>query len=573
MSSLEKFTRIYPLQKTLRFELKPIGKTLEHILSSGLLEQDQHRAESYIQVKKIIDEYHKAFIENVLANFKLVYTDEGKKNSLEEYYTCYMCKSKDDTQKKVFEEIQNKLRKQIADSFSKDDRFKRLDKKELIKEDLLTFVSTVEDQELVDEFKDFTTYFTGFHENRKNMYSPEAQSTAIAYRLIHENLPKFIDNMMVFDKVAASPVAEHFAELYACFEEYLNVSEITEMFRLDYFNVVLSQKQIDVYNAVVGGKTLDDGTKIKGLNEYINLYNHQQKEKSARLPKFKPLFKQILSDRNAISWLPEQFQSDEEVLEAIQKAYQELDEQVLNRGKEGEHSLKSLLQALNEFDLGKIYIRNDQQLTEISQKVFGHWSVIYKALLEELKREVPKKSKKETDEAYEERLNKILKSQGSVSVASINESVCKMNNEEQRTIQGYCATLGATNTELQQKENIFVQIENAYAEVKDLLNTPYTTGKNLAQDKVNVEKIKNLLDTIKSLQHFVKPLLGDATESEKDEKFYGEFIQLWGELSKITPLYISSRFITKTSLPIARVRPTYTPFTGRCYSMREILLM
>ena len=536
MSSLERFTKIYPLSKTLRFELKPVGKTLEHIKSSGLLEQDKHRAESYVRVKDIIDNYHKAFIESVLGNLKLQYANEGKKNSLEEYFTYYMCKSKDDAQKKLFEDIQSKLRKQIADSFSNDSRYKRLDKKELIKEDLLAFVSKVEELELISEFKDFTTYFTGFHENRKNMYSAEAQSTAIAYRLIHENLPKFIDNMMVFDKIAASPVAEHLAELYASFEEYLNVSEIKDMFRLSYFNTVLTQTQIDVYNTVVGGKTLDNGTKIKGLNEYINLYNQQQKDRTTRLPKLKPLFKQILSDRNAISWLPEQFQTEEEVLEAIQKAYQELDEQVLNRSKEGEHSLKELLLSLKEYDLAKIYIRNDQQLTEISQKVFGHWSMITNALLEELKKEVPKKSKKETDEAYEERLNKILKLQGSVPISLINDCVRKMNADEQRTIQTYFLELGAKNTENGQKENLFAQIENAYAEVKDLLNTPYA-GKNMAQDKVNVEKIKNLLDAIKSLQHYVKPLLGDGTETEKDDKFYGEFTALWEELDKITPLY------------------------------------
>lgn len=536
MSSLEKFTRIYPLQKTLRFELKPIGRTLGHIMNSGLLEQDQHRAESYVLVKEIIDDYHKAFIESVLDEFKLQYDDEGKKNSLEEYYTCYMCKSKDDTQKKLFEDIQGKLRKQIADSFSKDDRFKRLDKKELIKDDLVTFVSTVEERALIDEFKDFTTYFTGFHENRKNMYSPEAQSTAIAYRLIHENLPKFIDNLQVFDKVAASPVSEHFAELYANFEECLNVSNIAEIFRLDYFNVVLTQKQIEVYNKIIGGQPLDDGTKIKGLNEYINLYNQQQKDKSERLPKLKPLFKQILSDRSVISWLPEQFQSDEEVLEAIQKAYQDLDEQVLNKKGDSGHSLRELLQNLSEYNLEKVYIKNDQQLTDVSQKVFGHWGVVSKALLEELKSEVPKKSKKETDEAYEERLGKIIKSQGSIPMDYIDECVHKINPEEQHTIQAYFGDLGATNTETTQKENLFAQIENAYAEVKDLLNTPYW-GKNLAQDKVNVEKIKNLLDAIKSLQHFVKPLLGDGTESEKDDKFYGEFTALWEELDKITPLY------------------------------------
>lgn len=537
MGTLKQFTRVYPLSKTLRFELKPIGRTLEFINSSGLLEQDQHRADSYIKMKGIIDEYHKAFIETVLNDFKLNYTDEGKKNSLEEFYTCYMCKAKDEAQKKLFEEIQGKLRKQIADCFSKDDKFKRIDKKELIKEDLVNFVTNQEDRLLIDEFRDFTTYFTGFHENRKNMYSAEAQSTAIAYRLIHENLPKFIDNMLVFDKVAASPVSEHFVGLYSNFEEYLNVMNIAEMFRLDYFNIVLTQKQIDIYNYIIGGRTLDDGTKIKGLNEYINLYNQQQKDKSVRLPKLKPLYKQILSDRNAISWLPEQFESDEKALEAIQKAYQELDEQVFNRNKEGEHSLKELLRTLAEYDLDKIYIRNDLQMTDISQKVFGHWGIISKALLEQLKKELPKKSKKETDEAYEERLNKVLKSQGSISIAQINNSVWAMGMEEQNSIQAYFARLGAVNTETVQQENIFSHIENAYTEVKDLLNTPYPSNKNLAQDKVNVEKIKNLLDAIKSLQHYVKPLLGDGTESEKDEKFYGEFVALWEELDKITPLY------------------------------------
>ena len=537
MGTLNRFTRVYPLSKTLRFELKPVGKTLETITSSGLLEQDQHRADSYIKVKGIIDEYHKAFIETVLNDFKLNYTDEGKKNSLEEFYTCYMCKSKDDAQKKLFEEIQGKFRKQIADCFSKDDKFKRIDKKELIKEDLVNFVTNQEDRLLIDEFRDFTTYFTGFHENRKNMYSAEAQSTAIAYRLIHENLPKFIDNMLVFDKVAASPVSEQFAGLYSNFEEYLNVMNIAEMFRLDYFNIVLTQKQIDIYNYIIGGRTLDDGTKIKGLNEYINLYNQQQKDKFARLPKLKPLYKQILSDRNAISWLPEQFGSDEKALEAIERAYQELDEQVLNRKQEGEHSLKVLLQTMAEYDLDKIYIRNDLQMTDISQKVFGHWGVISKALLEQLKKEVPKKSRKETDEAYEERLNKILKSQGSISIAQINKSVWAMGVEEQYSIQAYFARLGAVNIEAVQQEDVFSQIENAYTEVKDLLNSPYPSERNLAQDKVNVEKIKNLLDAIKFLQHYVKPLLGNGTEPEKDEKFYGEFIALWEELNKINPLY------------------------------------
>lgn len=143
MERLSKFTNLFQLSKTLRFELKPIGKTLEHIVFSRVLNQDQHRAESYVVVKKIIDEYHKAFIESVLEDFRFS-ENKGEKNSLEEFFAYYMCKSKDETQKRQFADIQDKLRKQIAKRFSDDDRFKRIDKKELIKEDLLSFVEDVE---------------------------------------------------------------------------------------------------------------------------------------------------------------------------------------------------------------------------------------------------------------------------------------------------------------------------------------------------------------------------------------------------------------------------------------------
>ena len=150
------------------------------------------------------------------------------------------------------------------------------------------------------------------------MYSEEEHSTAIAYRLIHENLPRFIDNIAVFEKVRLSPVADNFSELYKNLESYLNVLEIDEIFKLDYFNMVLTQSQIEVYNAIIGGQSLEGDVKVKGLNEYINLYNQQQKDRALRLPKLKPLYKQILSDRNAVSWLPEQFASDNDLLESRQ---------------------------------------------------------------------------------------------------------------------------------------------------------------------------------------------------------------------------------------------------------------
>lgn len=76
--NFENFTGLYPLSKTLRFELRPVGATLDNFLKSGILEQDEHRAESYQKAKKLIDEYHKVFIDRVMNAYSIPYEDKGK---------------------------------------------------------------------------------------------------------------------------------------------------------------------------------------------------------------------------------------------------------------------------------------------------------------------------------------------------------------------------------------------------------------------------------------------------------------------------------------------------------------
>lgn len=104
-------------------------------------------------------------------------------------------------------------------------------------------------------------------------------------------------------------------------------------------------------------------------------------------------------------------------------------------------------------------------------------------------------------------------------------------------MQAYFATLGEVRVGVAQRDNLFERIKSAHADIADLLNTDYPQQKNLAQDKDNVSKVKRFLDSLKSLQHFVKPLLGKGDESDKDETFYGELSSLWAELDLVTPLY------------------------------------
>lgn len=479
MANFENFTNLYSISKTLRFELKPIGKTKDNIEKNGLIAEDNHRADSYKRVKKLIDEYHRSFIEESLSKCKLSET------LLERYKTLYKT-NKNDENKDDFDEISKQLRKEIVSCFQNNEKFKNLHKKELITQELpqSSIIKNEEDKKLVESFKTFTTYFNGFNTNRQNIYTYEEKSSSIAYRLIHENLPKFIDNGIVFEKFLLNNPTNGAVKVGN-----------PQIFQLNYFNKVLSQAQIDSYNTIIGN-----------LNLSINLYNQQQKEKSARIPKFKTLFKQILSENIENKEINIEINSKEEVLESVIRCYEELIPTV--------EKIKELLSSLETYDTNKIFLTNDNQLKKISQRVYNDYGEINRKLLNNLRKENPNK-KKENEILYEESLNNIIRKQKSVSIEQCQE---KGNKD----IVKYFSSFG-------EKEgvNLLDKIEQTYNE--------------LNKEELEVESLKNFLDALKGLQLFVKPLCDKGEQPDKDENFYGEFTPLWENLNKITTLYNAVR--------------------------------
>jgi CRISPR-associated protein Cpf1 len=544
----QKFINKYALSKTLRFELIPQGATLENIEKSGILKQDELRANQYQLAKKIIDKYHKDFINKALDGLTL--------NGLDEYSTLYSILKKDDNQKKEFDEIQTKLRKQIADRFSKHpnkyvaDKFKNIFTKDLIKTDLLNFVKDEDEMLIVKEFENFTTYFTGFHENRANMYSHEEKSTGIAYRLIHQNLPKFIDNLAIYEKIKETTLKEQFEKITTELEPIIQVNNLYEIFEMNYFNETLTQIGIDRYNTLIGGFTAEDGKlKIQGLNEHINLYNQQQKDKKNKIPKLKPLFKQILSDRNTVSFLPEEFKTDEELLESLEKIHQELNENLFQINPRNNSSLIKLLSQIKDYNLDKIYIKNDLGLTDLSQKIAGDWSFIQQAIYFDIDLNYSGKGNKNSDK-YEEERRKQFKRNDSFSIAYINTCINQFKAENQINIADYYISQGNINFE----NNLFEAVFSAYKVIEDTIKT-YDKNNNLAVDENAIEKIKNYLDALKAIQHIIKPLLGKGNEADKDETFYSELDYYWQLLDQITPYYNKVRnYLTRKPYSLEKIK-------------------
>nr|WP_216655800.1 type V CRISPR-associated protein Cas12a/Cpf1 [Xylanibacter muris] len=520
------------MSKTLRFELRPIGKTLEHIERKGLIAQDERRADEYEKVKDIIDRYHKWFVRMCLDKLKLKLKSDGGNDSLEDYVGLASKTSRDADEDELLGKVKANLRKQIVNAFNKEEDYKELFKKELITKHLVHIAESEEEKRMIDNFGKFTTYFTGFHENRKNMYSAEEKSTAIAYRLINENLPIFYDNMQSFMKIAESGVASGFVDIETSYQEYLNVEHISEMFGLGYFTDVLTQEQIEVYNSIIGGRVEND-VKLQGINEYVNLYNQQQTDKKKRLPLLKPLYKMILSDRVAISWLPEKFSSDEEVIKAINETVD-----ALHTVLEGNGSLKHLLQHIGDYDLSKIYISNGSELTEISQRMFGQYDVFAKGIKKDIcNSATPTKKEKADPELYDERINKLFKLGKSFSIDyldSVGEAFGDSAGEPVKRVEEYFAQLGAYDRNDGQRINLFTQIEMARVTAADVLAGKHT---DLNQSENDIKLIRDLLDAFKALQHFIKPLLGNGDEADKDNEFYAKLCEAWGELDMVTPLY------------------------------------
>ena len=507
MKEIKELTGLYSLTKTIGVELKPVGKTQELIEARKLIEQDDQRAEDYKIVKDIIDRYHKDFIDKCLNCVKI------KKDDLEKYVSLAENSNRD---AEDFDNIKTKMRKQITEAFRKNSLFTNLFKKNLIKEYLPAFVSE-EEKNVVNKFSKFTTYFDAFNDNRKKLYSGDAKSGTIAYRLIHENLPMFLDNIASFNAISGTGVNEYFSSIETEFTDTLEEKRLTEFFQIDFFNNTLTQKKIDNYNYIVGV-----------VNKAVNLY--KQQHKTVRIPLLKTLHKMILSDRVTPSWLPERFESDEEMLTAIKAAYESLKEVLVG---DDDDSLRNLLLNIDNFDLEHIYIAKDSGLTSISQQIFGYYDTYTLAIKDQLQRENPAtKKQRENPNFYDERIDKLYKKEGSFSIAYLNRLV---DTKEHITINEYYRLFGSyCREEGKRKDDFFKRIDGAYCAISHLF-----LGKHgeIAQSDSDIELIQKLLDAYKGLQRFIKPLLGHGDEADKDNEFDAKLRKVWDELDIITPLY------------------------------------
>lgn len=377
-SYFDELTNCYALQKTLRFELKPVGKTQE------LLDDDQwelfprdKRIEEIYQniVKPSLNQLHSRFIEAALEWAAL--------SQLSDEVYAHFVEAKSTKNDKKYESDKKKLRKEVVQflrSAKVDgiDGYKQLLWKKYF--DILidqygdTIYETTDEHKsyecpdllgktykdlMENYFKGFSTYLTGFHENRKHLYADDGKAGSIATRTIDENLTRFLENKYIYaEKISWHQVG--FAD-----------TEV-EVFDLNSFHDCLNQTGIDSYNETIGQ-----------LNSKINLYNQQHGLTGRdKLPKLQVLYKQILSDIGEVdlfSYIDQQIESYDDLQQYL-KGFIEVEKEHTQLGV-------NLLHTVDRSDLTWVWLKG-WSLKRLSNRYLQGWSVLSDLL--------PRKSKEET---------------------------------------------------------------------------------------------------------------------------------------------------------------------------------
>lgn len=185
----EDFTKLYPVDKTIRTKLIPVNSSLKNCDMDDFLAEcdymnkgqekrnyitdDEKRAKDSVRAKALIDKYHKHFINETLKNFQNYdkeFVDKKKKDLkdpnnvsywddlLTQYYDVY---NTDSTNSANADDVQKSLRERIAEIFKNKEDFKTLFGADLFKGKLETFLGSInttkEDMELIKSFKSFVT--------------------------------------------------------------------------------------------------------------------------------------------------------------------------------------------------------------------------------------------------------------------------------------------------------------------------------------------------------------------------------------------------------------------------------
>src|SRR3989344_2374200 len=346
MSSFDSLTNLYSLSKTLRFELKPVGKTQKLLDDNKIFEKVE---KIYLVCKKKRNKTNIAKLEYSAKKLRTAIVEDFNRK-VEELRDEYLKEIGDKKKKKKTQELKG------MDLFFKVEVFGYLKQKYL--------EAKINGESIFNPFNKFGRYFRKFHETRKNFYKDDGTSTAIPTRIINVNLEKFLENKKIFD-------IKYFQKYESIFTEDERI-----IFELEHFNNCFTQAQIDQYNDT-----------IASLKSKINKFRQVNPDINKKdLPFFKRLFKQILGQQSKHNTEQDNFieiLTDEDVFPVLQKFINENKTYFPEAETLFKKFINSQRQQADEYNIDEIYVAN-RFINLISNKWFAAWNTIRNLLRDEL---------------------------------------------------------------------------------------------------------------------------------------------------------------------------------------------
>ena len=211
--SFDIFTGNEQVTKTLRFELRPTLFTLKHIDDYGIVSLDELRAEKSVELKKLLDDYYRAYIDKRLS---VVHNLDWRE--LFEVMNIVLNHGGKEERKK-YENVKRDMRGKVNNEL---DTNKEMFAGNIITHVLPDFIKNNSDYtdeekaqylDTVKLFSGFTTSFGKFFTTRKNVFSDKKIQTSICYRIVDEDMLKEDGKYYVIMRAEhAGYVAEHLTD-------------------------------------------------------------------------------------------------------------------------------------------------------------------------------------------------------------------------------------------------------------------------------------------------------------------------------------------------------------------------
>lgn len=312
----EDMINLYPLQKTLCFELLRIDKTgkisdefgplldetREHFEKNEVVKHEEKKIEDSKEIEDLLNKIHCEIIEESLENLS---KDKKFKDYISNYYKLQkdinathqkisnIKNKKSKKYKKInidlqdkenrFKQVKNNLFTVVRENFINNDKYDTIFSEE--RDDLLKAKSP-EKEDLISSFDSFNSYFKEYDERLKYIYEDDPKRydkqfnniyeendykkyiayKSIPYLLINYNLPIFIKNSEILSEIYNYYIKNKSMVMYISKDERFELSKLSNISKFPAFRVFISKDNKDDEFALVD--TILKNKAIRSIDDF-----------------------------------------------------------------------------------------------------------------------------------------------------------------------------------------------------------------------------------------------------------------------------------------------------------------